>query len=138
MTKTHPSSRKQPFSEEGYALMGVVFEVHRVLGGGLLEEIYQQSLEIELQLRKLPFKAHEQLSVYYKQYQLNKSYVPDLLVHDQILVELKTVRELLPEHEAQLINYMRITRKPVGYLINFAPIKNVVWKRFILSEFLPA
>jgi len=126
----------KPFAEEGYAFMGAVFEVHRELGGGMLEEIYQQSLEIELRLCNIPFKAKEELSVYYKSHRLQKRYIPDLIVHKQIVVELKTTRELIPEHESQLINYMRICRKPIGYLVNFGPIKNVIWKRFILSEFI--
>jgi len=131
-----PIDSDKPFAEEGYALMGAAFEVHRELGGGMLEEIYQQSLEIELRLCNIPFKTKEELSVYYKGHKLQKRYIPDLIVYGQIVVELKTTRELIPEHESQLINYMRISQQPIGYLVNFGPIKNVIWKRFILSEFL--
>ena len=63
-------------------------------------------------------------------------YIPDLLVFEAIVVELKAVASLAPEHEAQPLNYLRIAKQPVGYLINFAPIEKVEWKRFILSEFL--
>lgn len=126
----------KPFAAEGYDFMAAVFEVHREIGGGLLEEIYQQSLEIELALRGIPFSAREELSIFYKGRQLKKRYIPDLLVHEQMVVELKVVRELAPEHEAQLINYMRILRRPVGYLINFRPIAKAEWKRFVLSEFI--
>jgi GxxExxY protein len=126
----------EPYSEEGYALMGAAFEVHNVQGGGLLEEIYQQSLEIELELRGIPFRRKEQLKVYYKGRELEKRYVPDLFVYKRIVVELKAVSALAPEHEAQLMNYMRITRTPIGYLINFGPIGKLQYKRFILSEFL--
>jgi GxxExxY protein len=127
----------QPFSEEGYALMGAAFEVHNTLGGGLLEEIYQQSLEIELSLRGIPFHPKQELLVYYKDKPLEKKYVPDLFVFDSIVVELKAVAALSADHEAQLINYMRISRSPIGYLINFGPIGKLEYKRFILSEFLP-
>ncbi len=65
-----------------------------------------------------------------------KRYVPDLMVYDKIVVELKSVSALLPEHEGQLINYMRISKSPIGYLINFGPIGKLEYKRFILSEFL--
>jgi len=126
----------QPFAEEGYALMGAAFEVHNVVGGGLLEEIYQQSLEIELQLRSIPFRSKQEQDVFYKDRVLTKKYVPDLFAYDKIVVELKAVSALSADHEAQLMNYMRITRSPIGYLINFGPIGKLEYKRFILSEFL--
>lgn len=116
--------------------MGAAFEVHNVQGGGLLEEIYQQSLEVELELRDIPFRRKEELKVHYKGRVLDKRYTPDLFVHGRIVVELKSVSTLAPEHEAQLMNYMRITRSPIGYLINFGPIGKLEYKRFILSEFL--
>ena len=116
------SSGKQPYSEEGYALMGAAFEVNNELGGGLAEEIYQQSLEIELELRGIPFWSKHEIPVFYKQRELKKRYIPDLMVYDKIVVELKSVSALLPEHE--------------GQLINFGPIGKLEYKRFILSEFL--
>jgi GxxExxY protein len=102
----------------------------------LLEDIYQEAMEIELGLRRIPFVSQENLATFYKNIQLKKHYEPDLLVHEHIVTELKSVRELVSEHEAQLINYMRLIRKPVGYLINFGPIAKIEWKRFVLSEYL--
>lgn len=125
-----------PFSSEGFALMGAAFEVHNVLGGGLLEEIYQQSLEIELGLREIPFRRKQERPVFYKGRELEKRYIPDLVVCERIIVELKAVSALAPEHESQTINYMRIARNPIGYLINFGPIRKLEYKRFILSEYL--
>ena len=127
---------ERPFAEEGYALMGAAFEVHRTLGGGLLEEIYQESVEIELEMRGIPFRPRQELAVHYKDRRLNKRYVPDLFVFETIVVELKAVSSLTHDHEAQLMNYMRITRQPVGYLINFGPVGKLEWKRIILSECL--
>jgi GxxExxY protein len=132
----NPGTDDKPFAQEGYDLMAAAFEVHTVLGGGLLEEIYQESLEIELQLRTIPFTAKRELAVFYKDRILKKKYVPDLIAFGGIIVELKSVSKLAPEHEAQLLNYMRVTRTPVGYLINFGPMGKLEWKRFILSEFL--
>jgi GxxExxY protein len=129
--------QQQPFGREGYALMGAVFEVYGVIGGGLAEEVYQQSLERELDLRGIPYESHPQLPVFYKEERLQKGYVPDLYVHGQIVVELRAVSALAPEHEAQLFNYMRISRKPIGYLINFGSLNGVEWKRRILNQFLP-
>lgn len=93
-------------------------------------------MEIELGLRGIPFIPKENLATFYKDQQLKKRYEPDLLVFMQIVVELKSTRELALEHEAQLMNYMRLTRKPIGYLINFGPISKVEWKRMVISEFL--
>jgi GxxExxY protein len=126
----------QPFAEEGYALMGAAFEVHNTQGGGLLEEIYQRSLEVELDLRGIPFLRKQQLTVNYKGKELRTKYIPDLFVFDRIVVELKAAATLGPDHEAQVMNYMRITKQPIGYLINFGPVGKLQYKRFILSEFL--
>jgi GxxExxY protein len=107
-----------------------------ILAGGLLEEIYQECFEIELGLCGIPFQRKQEMKVFYKNVELKKRYIPDLFVYSRIVVELKAVSAILPEHEAQLLNYMRITRSPVGYLINFGPIGKLQYKRFILSEFV--
>jgi len=126
------------YKDEGYKLMGAAFEVYNEQGFGLSEEIYQESLEIELELRGISFRPKRELRCFYKGRELKKRYVPDLLVFESLVVELKSVSQLTPEHEAQLINYMRITRQPVGYLINFGHKDTLEWKRFILSEFITA
>jgi GxxExxY protein len=120
------------FADEGYKLMGGAFEVYNENGGGLLEEIYQESLEIELGLREIPFAAKPPIPVFYKGRELQKRYIPDLVVHGAIIVELKAVANLAPEHESQLLNYLRISRSNVGYLINFAHPEFLQWKRYIL------
>jgi len=98
----------------------------------MAEEIYQESLEIELRIRNIPFESKPPTSASYKSRILLRQYFPDIVANGGILVELKAVARLLLEHEAQLMNYMRITGKSVGYLINFAPIGKVEWKRFVL------
>ena len=122
------------FKEEGYKLMGAAFEVYNQLGYGMAEEVYQQSLEIELVLRGIPFKSKEQLTVFYKGQALATHYKPDFFAFGGIVVELKAVAELISEHEAQLFNYMRTARQPVGYLINFGHKGELQWKRFIVSD----
>ena len=124
------------YKDEGYKFMGAAFEVYNEQGYGLGEEIYQESLEIELGLRGIPFQSKQELRCFYKGRELKKRYLPDLIVFDCLVVELKSVSALAPEHEAQLINYMRITRQPVGYLVNFGHKDTLEWKRFILSEFI--
>ena len=118
--------------QEGYDLMGAAFEVYNVLGYGMSEEIYQQSLEIELSLRNIAYQSKVDIEVVYKEQTLATVYRPDLLVFDEIVVELKAVKTLAPEHEAQLFNYMRIIKKKIGYLINFGASKELKWKRFAL------
>jgi len=107
------------FQQEGYDLMGAAFAVYNELGNGFLEEIYQQCLKRELSSRKIPFDSKRELTVFYKGVPLDKKYIPDLIVCDGIIVELKAVKALSKEHESQLFNYLKITKKKVGYLINF-------------------
>jgi GxxExxY protein len=118
--------------QEGYDLMAAAFEVYNEEGSGFLEKIYQECLEIELQERGVSFVAQGELTVLYKKRPLKKKYRPDLLVFGDIIVELKAVKALCPEHEAQLLNYLKATGKRVGYLINFGNAKELEWKRFVL------
>jgi GxxExxY protein len=116
----------------GYEFIGAALEVFHTLGGGMLEEVYQQALEYELSLRDIPFSAKKELRITYKGKALDKLYIPDLFIKDEIIVELKSVKELTSEHIAQLLNYMRITNTQVGYLVNFGSQKQLEWKRFVL------
>ena len=125
------------YNDEGYKLMGAAFEVYNEQGCGLAEEIYQESFEIELESRGISFHSKQELKCFYKGRELKKHYVPDLFAFECLVVELKSVSQLLPEHEAQLMNYLRITKQPVGYLVNFGRKDMLEWKRFILSEYIP-
>jgi len=122
------------FRQEGYDFMAAAFEVYNEIGYGMAEEVYQQSLEIELSLRKIPFLTKQELQVFYKGHRLATCYKPDLVVFGGVVVELKAVTELLAEHEAQLFNYMRVSRMAVGYLVNFGRKDALQWKRFILND----
>ena len=122
------------WENEGYAFIGAAFEVYNQIGYGMAEEVYQQCLEIELQLRAIPFATKHELKLVYKRREIEKRYVPDLLVAKGLVVELKAVKELSSDHEAQLFNYLRIARQPVGYLVNFGSQSELEWKRFILSD----
>src|SRR5882762_2136997 len=97
------------YKEEGYRFMSAAFEVYNDRGYGLAEEIYQECLEIELQLQNIPFHSQQERKCYYKGRELRKRYIPDLFVFGCLVVELKSVSVLLPEHEAQLLNYLRIS-----------------------------
>ncbi|MBN1269798.1 MAG: GxxExxY protein [Kiritimatiellae bacterium] len=120
------------FKQEGYEMMGAAFEVYNEQGHGFLEDVYQESVEKELRRRGIPFQPKWGLLIYYKGEPLRQKYIPDLLVHGEIVVELKAVKMLLPEHEAQLLNYLKASRKRVGYLINFGCPDRLEWKRMVL------
>jgi GxxExxY protein len=122
------------FKQEGYDLMGAAFEVYNELGFGMAEEVYQSALEVELGLRQIDFVAQAELDIYFKGHRLNAKYRPDLLVFGAIVVELKALKDLCSEHEAQLFNYMRIARKQVGYLMNFGKKGELEWKRFVVDD----
>ena len=116
--------------------MAAAFEVYNDRGYGLAEDIYQECLEIELELRGILFRPKAEIKCFCKGRELRKRYVPDLFVFGCLVVELKAVTELVPEHEAQLLNYMRIAHQPGGYLVNFGHKGTLEWKRFILSELI--
>ena len=112
--------------------MAAAFEVHSEMGHGFLEEVYHESLELELKQRAISYTSKPKLSLTYKGQILKKQYEADMIVIGEIIVELKAVKVLLPEHEAQLINYLRATRKRVGYLLNFGSFPKLERKRFVL------
>ena len=101
-----------------YRIIGAAMSVHSELGSGLLEPLYQEAFSIELKERGIANEREKEVKCYYKNYLLEKTYKVDILV-ENIILELKSVKELLPEHRAQLFNYMRLTKSPVGLLINF-------------------
>ena len=101
-----------------YSIIGTAMEVHRELGGGLLEPIYNEELFLELQDRGIKCEREKQVQCFYKNHQLEKYYQMDSVV-DDVIVELKSVSELIAAHRQQLFNYLRITRMPMGLLINF-------------------
>jgi len=120
------------YQQESYDFMAAAFEVHTEMGHGFLEEVYHESLELELTQRGIPFVSKPKLLLFYKGQPLKKQYEADLIVVGEIVVELKAVKATLPEHEAQLINYLRATQKRVGYLVNFGSFPKLEWKRFVL------
>ena len=101
-----------------YDIIGAAMDVHSELKSGLLEAVYAEALTIELDSRGVEYEAEVNLPIYYKGTLMKKQYRMDIVCRD-IVVELKAVDEVLPEHRLQLFNYLRLTRKPLGLLINF-------------------
>ena len=120
------------YKDETYAIHGAIFEVYRTLGCGFLEAVYQQALEVELMQRNIPFESQVDIDIEYKGMTLEQSYRADLVCYDKIILELKAVQNLLPEHEAQLQNYLRATKMCVGILVNFGHYPKVEIKRIAI------
>lgn len=118
--------------EEVYQVVGAALEVYWRLGRGFLEPIYQEAFEIELNRRGLPFEPQKELTIVYKGHPLEKKYVADMICFNQIIVELKALDRLTGVEEAQLLNYMRMTRMRVGLLINFGSQVKLEWKRYVI------
>ena len=115
--------------DEVYNIIGAAIEVHRELGPGFLEAVYQEALERELTERQIPFVSQQVLTVHYKGKPLQKQYQADLICYEQIIVELKALNQLSGKEEAQLLNYLKATGLRVGLLINFGSTGKLEWKR---------
>ncbi|MGD0088473.1 MAG: GxxExxY protein [Planctomycetota bacterium] len=130
------AKRKEPDKETdalAYAVIGAAIEVHRLLGPGYLESMYEEALCLELSLRNIPFVRQVSLPVEYKGQQIGEGRC-DLLVGDVLIVELKTVEALAPVHTAQVLSYLKATRKHLGLLVNFnVPVLKEGIKRVVLS-----
>jgi GxxExxY protein len=121
------------FDQLSNKVIGCAIEVHRELGPGLLESTYEQCLAYELSKAQIPFKLQVELPVEYKQIRLECGYRIDLLADDRLIVEIKSVDQLLKIHEAQVLTYMKLARVKVGLLINFnVDVLRKGVKRFVL------
>ena len=120
------------FEEETFAIRGAVFEVYREMGCGFLETVYQECLEKELKDKRIPFVSQPELTHNYKSQRLEQTYKPDLICYDQIILELKAVKDISPEHKAQVINYLKATNLKLGLLINFGSHPKAQIERFAL------
>ena len=121
------------FDDLSNRVIGCAIRVHRELGPGLLESTYEQCVAYELIQSGIPFKIQQPIPVVYKQIKLDCGYRVDLLVDDRLIVELKSVEQLLKIHEAQVLTYMKLANIRIGLLINFnvQMLKKGI-KRFIL------
>ncbi len=117
-------------------IIGAAIEVHRHLGPGLLESVYQQCLAKELELRKIPFRYEWPLPLDYKGLRMKCGYRVDILVADLVVVEAKSIEAIAPVHEAQLLTYMRLGGWKVGLLINFnvLVLKNGIRRKVLALE----
>jgi GxxExxY protein len=123
------------YNELGREIVGAAIEVHRELGPGLLEAVYEACLMKEFEIRGLSAKNQVILSVEYKGEVLDKYFTIDILVEDAVIVELKSVAEMQGIYKAQLLTYLRLSGKKLGYLINFnVPLLKEGLQRFVNGE----
>ena len=118
--------------DEVYQIVGAAMEVYWQLGRGFLEPVYQEAFEIELRRRDIPFESQCRLTIHYKGEALRKQYIADLMCFGQIIAELKACDRLTGTDEAQILNYMKATRKGVGVLFNFGSPIRLEWKRYVI------
>jgi GxxExxY protein len=121
------------YKEEVYKIIGAAMEVHTQLGGGFLEAVYQEALEIEFIARGIPFTPQKELPVHYKGKTLKKNYVADFVAFDGIIIEIKSISNLTELEKAQVLNYLKATGVQLGLLINFGPNK-LEWQRIVLTH----
>jgi GxxExxY protein len=120
------------YKDESYQIMGACFEVYKEKGCGFVEAVYHECLEIEFELQAIPFKSQAALQLRYKGRPLKQKFIPDFLLFDKIVVELKAVKELTDEHRAQVHNYLRATEFRLGLLVNFGHFPKVQYERIVL------
>jgi GxxExxY protein len=114
-----------------YSIIGAAMEVHRQLGSGFLEPVYQAALEVELRNRDIPFLREEKFPINYKGFTLEPFYKPDFTCYESVIVELKALCRLSPIEESQIINYLKVTGYHTGLLLNFGS-KSLEQRRFVL------
>ncbi len=120
------------YKDESYTIMGACFEVYKEMGCGFLEAVYQECLEIELANQGIVFQPHPDLTLRYKGRPLKQVYIPDFICWDKIVLEIKAVSELAPEHRAQVHNYLHATGYKLGLLVNFGHYPKVEYERIVL------
>jgi len=119
------------YKEECYQIIGACMNVHKELGPGFLEAVYQESLTLEFLEQGIPFEKEKEIRIVYKGKTLDKCYKADFLCFDNIIVEVKALSEISNDHISQLLNYLKATKLRVGLLVNFGSSR-LVYKRLIL------
>ncbi|MFO7907793.1 MAG: GxxExxY protein [Planctomycetota bacterium] len=119
------------YREEAYKIIGACFEVYNEMGCGFVEPVYQECLEIELGMQKIPACPQQQLKLRYKDHLLQQRYIPDFICFDKIILEIKAVSGLCDEHRAQVHNYLKGSGHRLGLLVNFGHYPKLEYERIV-------
>ena len=119
--------------EETAKILGVCMDVFHELGSGFLEPVYQDAAEIAFRQAGIPFVREAQCPIYFRGVKINRNYEADFVCYGEVILEFKAVKCFAPEHKAQLINYLKATRIPLGYLINFHG-ERLTWERIVYTS----
>ncbi|OGS71660.1 MAG: hypothetical protein A3F91_12400 [Flavobacteria bacterium RIFCSPLOWO2_12_FULL_35_11] len=121
------------YKEESFKIIGACMKVHRSLGAGFLEAVYEEALEKEFQIQNIPFKKQVKLELFYENQKLKKQYRADFVCFDTIVLEIKAVSQMPVVFNAQLKNYLKCTKMELGMLINFGT-PSLTYKRILNSK----
>lgn len=121
------------YKEESFKIIGACMKVHRSLGAGFLEAVYEEALEKEFQIQNIPFKKQVKLELFYENQKLKKQYRADFVCYDTIILEIKAVAQIPIVFNAQLKNYLKCTKMELGMLINFGT-PSLTYKRILNSR----
>jgi GxxExxY protein len=116
--------------EEYFKIVGICMEIHRILGGGLLEIVYKDALEYEFKKHNIPFQREKEYSIKYKDIVLAHKFYADFVIYDEIILEVKASKDIIDEYTAQTINYLRLADSDLGIIVNFNK-KSLQHKRVI-------
>ncbi len=121
------------YKEESYKIIGACMKVHRELGSGFLEAVYDEALKKEFMKSEIPFKSQVKLKVFYEGEQLKKYYIADFICYDKIILEIKSINQVPVVFYAQIKNYLTATKMELGMLINFGQ-PSLVYKRILNTK----
>jgi GxxExxY protein len=113
------SENEYPLQKESYQIIGICMEVHRILGKGLLEIVYKDAIEYEFKTKEIPYEREKKYEVEYKGIFLPHYFFADFVVFDKIILEIKAQKGIVDEHISWVINYLAISKCPLGLIVNF-------------------
>jgi GxxExxY protein len=120
------------YAEESYKIMGACFNVYKEMGCGFLESVYQECLEIEFELQNIPFNPQKELTMKYRERLLKKTFIPDFVCYEKIIVEIKAVSKFVDEYRATVLNYLNASGFKLGILVNFGHSPKLEYERIVL------
>ena len=128
------------YEKETFKIRNAVFTVYNEMKNGFLESVYHECLELEFNKSNIPFESHKDIEIFHKDNKLNHFYKADFICYRNIIIEIKSVKGLLKEHEAQIINYLKATKLKLGLLVNFGSypkpeIKRIAnWQKLTMDD----